>query len=117
MVAKKTLKNRARINYWVDLLIGAAFLLAAVSGIVLYLAGPSGGYQGGRNPLYNRTILLLGRAAWKDLHDWSGILMAAGVVGHFLLHWNWLTCMTRNLFRKARPQSCPVDAWPREARS
>jgi hypothetical protein len=95
------MSRKARINYWVDILIGLAFAVAAVSGLVLLLAG-SGGYQGGRNPRYAREVLLLGRWVWKDLHDWSGIVMTAGVALHFVLHWSWLTCMTRNLFRGLR---------------
>ena len=55
------MKNKARINYFVDIAIGIGFLLAAISGIVLLAAGSSGGYQGGRNPRYTENILLLGR--------------------------------------------------------
>jgi hypothetical protein len=89
----------------VDIGIGAAFLLAALSGIVLLAAGPSGGYQGGRNPAYGANILLLSRPTWKTLHDWSGIAMTAGVGVHMLLHWGWFVCMTRNLFRRRRSRT------------
>jgi hypothetical protein len=91
-------KNKTKINYIVDMIIGIGFLLSAVSGIVLLLAG-SGGYQGGRNPRYMSEILFLSRSVWKDIHNWSSIIMAAGVALHFVLHWNWLVCMTRSLFR------------------
>jgi cytochrome b subunit of formate dehydrogenase len=93
-------KNEARTNYWVDIIIGIAFVITAFSGLVLFFAGPSGGYRGGRNPAYFEPILFLSRHTWKDLHNWSGILMALGVLGHLLLHWNWMVCMTRNLLRK-----------------
>jgi hypothetical protein len=105
---------RARINYGVDVLIAVAFLIAGVSGIVLLLAGGGGGYRGGRNPAALREVLFLSRTAWKDLHDWSGIAMMAGVMGHLLLHARWIGCMTRNLLRRGarRPravESCPTE--------
>jgi cytochrome b subunit of formate dehydrogenase len=111
-------KNKAKINYVVDIVIGAGFLLAAASGLVLFFAGSSGGYQGGRNPHYARAVLGMSRDVWKSLHDYSSIVMIVGVLGHFILHWNWLVCMTRNLFRRerrrargenaARPQECRI---------
>jgi cytochrome b subunit of formate dehydrogenase len=99
------LKNEAKINYWVDILIGIAFVIVAFSGLVRLFAGPSGGCQGGRNPLYLKPILFFSRSTWKELHNWSGILMILGVLGHFVLHWNCLACMTRNLFRKSKLSS------------
>jgi len=92
------MKNKARLNYWVDIVIAVGFLLSAVSGIILY-AVPSGGYQGGRNPYYGREILFLGHDAWKDLHTWASFVMVAGVLAHLVLHWNWIVCMTRNMIR------------------
>ena len=92
-------KSKAKINYWIDVIIGIAFILSIISGLVLYL-GPSGGYQGGRNAGYGRTVLLLGHHTWSELHTWSSIAMAAGVFGHLLLHWNWIVCMTKKGFRR-----------------
>lgn len=91
--------NKAKINYIVDVVIGIGFLLAAVSGVVLLFA-PSGGYRGGRNPGSAAETLLLTRHAWDDLHTWSSLIMIAGVLGHLVLHWNWIVCMTRNLLRR-----------------
>jgi cytochrome b subunit of formate dehydrogenase len=105
--------NRAKINYAVDLVIGLSFVLAAVSGLVLMFAGGGGGYQGGRNPRFAGEVLSLSRWVWRDLHDWSGIAMLGGVLLHLVLHWKWLVCMTRNLFRRttrrATQASCPVE--------
>lgn len=95
-MASKTNK-KATVNYVVDLIIAAGFLLAAVSGIVLLLAGP-GGYQGGRNPRALQEVLFMSRWTWKSLHDWGGIAVVGGVLLHFVLHWKWIVCMTRNLF-------------------
>ena len=107
-------KNTVKINYVVDLVIGIGFLLAAVSGIVLLFAGSggagAGGYQGGRNARYTSEALLLSRHAWNDLHTWSSIIMIAGVLGHLILHWNWIVCMTRNLFAKKKLTAGRIEA-------
>ena len=97
-------RHRARINYVVDVAIGLGFLISAASGMILFFAGTSGGYQGGRNPSYVTAVAGMSRELWKDLHTWSSIVMAVGALGHLLLHWNWLVCMTRNIFRKKRKQ-------------
>ena len=98
------MKNKAKINYFVDLAIGIGFIVSAISGIILLIAGGSGGYQGGRNPAFNQAIFLFARFTWKDIHNWSSLIMTAGVLGHLILHWNWLICMTKNLFKKKRQQ-------------
>ncbi|OHD68064.1 MAG: hypothetical protein A2177_01530 [Spirochaetes bacterium RBG_13_68_11] len=106
---------KARINFWIDVLIGVAFVAAAASGVVLLVMGSGGGYRGGRGTAGIREVLFLGRTAWKDLHNWSGIAMSAGVLGHLVLHARWIGCMSRNLFRKtvsrrAAVKDCPVEA-------
>lgn len=93
--------SKSKINYWIDVVTGLAFILSVVSGIVLLFV-PSGGFQGGRNSSYGREVLLLGHSTWSGLHTWSSIIMAAGVFGHLILHWNWIVCMTRKYFGKRR---------------
>ena len=63
--------SRAKLNFVVDAIILLAFLAAAVSGIVL-LTQPHGGFQGGRNPNFGQTVLLLSRDGWNDVHIWGG---------------------------------------------
>ena len=111
--------NKARINYYVDIIIGISFIVVALSGVILLFAG-SGGYQGGRNPRYAHEVLGLSRLLWKDLHDWGGIVMMGGVLLHLILHWKWFVCMTRNVLKKRAVSraklaktpaagSCPVE--------
>lgn len=95
--------NKARINLIVDIAIGIAFLFEVVSGFVLWLVLPHGGYQGGRNPAYGGTFIL-SRDAWLGLHDWFAVIMVLGIVVHLVLHWRWIYCMFRNLWREAFPQ-------------
>jgi hypothetical protein len=106
------MKKKAALNYWVDVIAGVAFAAAAVSGIVLLFAGSGGGYHGGRNRAYVASSLSLSRWFWKDLHDWSAVLATIGVLGHFVLHWDWLACMTRGLFRPGASRSGGIEACP-----
>ena len=100
--------NKAKLNFVVDAAIAAGFLVVAVSGFVLMFALPHGGYQGGRNALYAQQFIL-DRTTWVALHDWSAIVITAGVVGHVVLHWRWITCMARNLWRAAtQPKAAPA---------
>lgn len=105
------MKSKAQINYWIDVVIAVAFVLSLVSGLILFL-GPSGGYQGGRNPAYGQTILLLDHHAWNQLHTWSSIAMAGGVFAHLVLHWRWIICMTKKLFKRNRVSSVHAESCP-----
>jgi cytochrome b subunit of formate dehydrogenase len=119
MKNKNKKSNKARINYYVNVIIGISFVVAAISGVILFFAG-SGGYQGGRNPRFAQEVLGVSHLLWKDLHNWSGIVMAGGVFLHLVLHWKWIVCMTRNIFegtantrgksaKATTPETCPVE--------
>ena len=86
--------SKAKLNFVVDAMILLAFLAAAVSGIVL-LTVPHGGFQGGRNPNFEQTVLSLSRDGWNDVHIWGGLAMIAGIVVHLALHWRWIVCMAK----------------------
>ena len=77
--------SRARLNLVIDASIGIAFLVTAVTGVVFLL------------PVSWQTALGLGMPGmlgvplriWHWLHDWSGVVAAAGVTLHFALHYKW----------------------------
>jgi len=95
-MSKQTRMSRqTRKNWLIDAAVFLGGVVAALSGIYfLYL--PSGGYQGGRNPLYGVQILFE-RHTWEDLHTWGGLLMIAAVAIHFAIHWRWVKMMARRL--------------------
>ncbi len=78
--------NKTKLNYWIDLLIGVAFILSAVSGIVFLF------------PINGTTALGVTYQAWDQIHTWGSLLMVAGVLAHFVLHWKWLVHMTKKTF-------------------
>jgi hypothetical protein len=85
--------NKARVNYWVDVATGLAFVMSAVSGIVLLLPAS----------LADGQLRMLGVSyqAWNQLHTWSSLLMVAGALIHVALHWQWVVSMTKKTFRPA----------------
>jgi hypothetical protein len=84
---------QTRMNWLIDLVVFVGGILAGLSGVYfLYL--PSGGYEGGRNPMYGVTILW-DRHTWSNVHVWGGVLMIAAIAIHFVIHWQWVKRMTR----------------------
>lgn len=104
------MSSKAKMNFALDLVVAAAGVLSAVSGIVLLLV--PGGYQGGANPYYGQDVLWLGHHQWSDLHTWTSLVAIAGVLVHLVLHWKWIVCMfKRGLAFEQRSRSqvaCPV---------
>jgi hypothetical protein len=91
--------SKTKLNYWLDVVIGLAFLISAATGIAFLFLG-SGGYQGGRNLAYQTVFLGLPREVWKDLHTLGSLVMTVGVGVHLVLHANWITCVTKRLMPK-----------------
>ena len=85
--------RKARLNYWVDMVTGVAFLLCAVTGIVFLFPGTVHTAFGAAP-----TILLVPATWWRSVHDWTGVAMVAGTALHLALHAKWITSMTRRTF-------------------
>ena len=83
--------NKAKINYIVDFILFIAFMLVSISGLVMFFILPSG--SGGESFLITRHL-------WKDMHNFSGLLMVFLSIIHILLHIKWIICMTKGMFRK-----------------
>jgi hypothetical protein len=81
------LVKRTKLNYWVDMFIGAALIVSAVSGLVFLPR------------LESSTFLGVTFRTWDLVHTWSSLAMIAGAGLHLLLHWNWLVAMTRRMLR------------------
>lgn len=100
------LAGPTRLNFWLNSLLAAAFGLVNLSGLVVWLVLPGGGFRGGRNPAAHATLLALTRHQWQDLHLWAGLAMMGIVAVHLILHWPWLVCVAR---RYARSGACRQD--------
>ena len=83
--------NKAKANYWIDMGIGVAGLLSAISGLLFLLPGdPTTG------------VLGISYQALNAVHTWSSLAAIAGVGAHMALHWKWMVAMTKQIFVPAR---------------
>lgn len=94
-MTRGSVSKQTRNNWLIDAAVFTGALVAAITGIY-FLFLPSGGYQGGRNPMYGVTILF-DRHTWDDLHTWFSILMIAAVIVHLAIHWNWVKGMAKRM--------------------
>jgi hypothetical protein len=92
-MSPQNLSKQTQKNWWINAGLFLSAVIAAISGIY-FLFLPVGGFQGGRNPLYNVQILFT-RHTWDDIHTWSGIAIIAAALVHFAIHWPWVTSMAR----------------------
>jgi len=101
-MANQLVSKPTQRNWWINAALFGSAVLSALSGIY-FLFLPVGGFQGGRNPLYNVQILFT-RHTWDDLHTWSGVLMIVVASIHLLLHWSWIASSTRRVWKEISGQ-------------
>ncbi|KAA3659569.1 MAG: DUF4405 domain-containing protein [Chloroflexi bacterium] len=91
--------NKVKQNYYVDTIIGTAFLFTAISALVFLI--PTGwiNFSVSTTP----TVLGVDFGVWQFLHKWAGIAMLIGVVVHQLLHWKWIVTMTKKVLPGFKP--------------
>lgn len=79
--------TKARTFLLIDLVILAAFIVSAFSGLVFYIPASV------MNMALTSdvpTFLSVTFATWVTVHTYSGLVMIAGGVTHIVLHWNWM---------------------------
>ncbi len=79
--------NKAKLNYFVDLIMAVFFIISAITGIRLY---------------FGSQLVLLGsnKHAIASVHTYASFALVAIVAIHLILHWKWMVCMTKSFFKK-----------------
>lgn len=90
---------RTRTNFALDVIIFAALVITAVTGVVLWVALPEG--RGSSYALF----LGLTRRTWADVHDWCGAIMIGGALLHMALHWKWIKSVAARFFARTARQA------------
>ena len=95
----------SRRNLILNIFIALSFTLSAVSGIY-FLFLPQGGFEGGRNSLWDPQFLF-SWTTWDLIHTWASVVMIAIAVLHFIIHWGWIKKVTLRFFRVSlkKPES------------
>jgi|WetSurMetagenome_2_1015567.scaffolds.fasta_scaffold620451_2 hypothetical protein len=86
---KKWLKN-----YVLFVLMFILGLFQAITGLLLWWVIPGGGFQGGKGQ-DTGSIILWDRHTWITLHNWMAVALLVLVICHVILHWKWITFMTK----------------------
>lgn len=98
--------NKQKTNYIIDLLALISFVVAAISGLAIRFFMPSGVRQGRL-----QEFLGVQKGVWSEIHDWAGIIFIVLVIIHFILHWDWLVCMTKSMLKSEpeKPENEPKE--------
>jgi hypothetical protein len=87
--------DKAKLNYFIDILMAVSFVITALTGLIILLFLPEGIRQGGYQQFLGLTKRFL-----ADVHNISGIILVILGLTHLFMHLNWISCMTKNIFRK-----------------
>ncbi|MEM4153001.1 MAG: DUF4405 domain-containing protein [Candidatus Pacearchaeota archaeon] len=88
--------EKVKLNYIIDFLMAIFFIITAITSLVIFFFLPSGIPHGG-----NQMFLGITKREWLSVHNNSGIIFIVLVIVHFILHWNWIISMTKNIFHKS----------------
>jgi len=74
-----------------------SFIVTAITSFVIFFFLPSGVRQGRYQEFFGVT-----KDVWSAIHVWFGMAMILIVILHFVLHWNWIVCMTKTIFKRTK---------------
>jgi hypothetical protein len=94
--------QRTTLNFWIDALALAGFLVLASTGILLRYQLPPGSGRieatGSGLRAQEHSITLVGgltRHAWGDVHTAIALGLMGVLALHLALHWKWIVCVVR----------------------
>lgn len=83
--------DETKVNYWIDVGLLIAFLGVTVTGILKLHAVMGWLGWAWQDPLVQTM---------STIHDWSGIVLAALVLVHLIVHHDWIKCVTQDICTK-----------------
>lgn len=90
--------NRVIKNYIVFIALILPALIQAISGFILWRILPCGeGYRGGLGSNI-KDVFIWDRNTWIDIHDVAAVVLLVIVIIHIILHWKWITTVTKRMF-------------------
>jgi hypothetical protein len=92
--------KKAAKNYMVFVILLILGTIEAVSGFVLWVSLPKGGWQGGKfSAGIESTFWTLSRHTWLDIHNWVATIIVTTVIIHLALQWRWIIYTTKRAFQ------------------
>ena len=80
--------NRSRLNFIIDAAALVAFLMLAVTGVLIRYTLPPG--TGGWAMVWG-----LNRHEWGTIHFWASVVFFGILLFHIILHFRWIVCMVK----------------------
>ena len=90
---RKGFRMRLTYNILLDAIIAVSFLICAISGVYFMFFAESGP---------SNEVILFSKSTWDLIHTWSGVMMTITAILHFILHWKWITNITRKMFTQSK---------------
>lgn len=91
--------NKPTINYVVDAVQSLLLLFLLVTGIIQgWIIQQGLKYKGGRGTVEDGTFLGIDRHTLVTYHKWVAVAFVVLVIVHLVLHWGWITGMSRRIF-------------------
>ena len=88
------------MNLLVDAIALISFLAVAKTGLIIFFFLSGRVKQGRYQEFFGIT-----KGVYSSIHEWAGIVMIVLAVIHVLLHWQWIVCNIKNLFKKDQPNA------------
>ena len=95
---------RGRLNLLLNVLVGLSFLVTAISGVYFLF------FPGGRGVV--DPMLLFNRITWDLIHTWAGVILIAGGVIHFAIHWRWVVNVSTSISKRLMPVGGAAQSQP-----
>jgi hypothetical protein len=84
--------NRGSLtNILVDSAIAISFIVCSGSGLYFLFGGEGAGAIATPEFLFDRQT-------WDFIHAWSGVMFIVSAVVHLMIHWTWVTKVSRKIF-------------------
>lgn len=80
---------KTKINALINILMAVSFLFSAISGFSLLIL-PKGGFYGGRNLDFGKTLFSLSRHDYLNIHNFSSIILVVLIIIHLLFHLSYI---------------------------
>jgi hypothetical protein len=99
--------RRATLNFVVDFIAFLDLLALAFTGSIMRFILPPGsaghglGFRGGRPAPEAKYLWSMDRHQWGGIHFYLAVIFAVLVLVHIILHWTWIKCYVRSLFRSS----------------
>ena len=82
ILGKNKLNKFSQFNLLINVLIGLSGLICGLSGLYFL-------YESVLVPV-GSTGWLFTRFTWDMIHTWSGVVVTAAAILHFVIHWRWV---------------------------